>query len=69
MTIGERIFQLRFKAGMTQQKLESRINPGGNTTRVCEWESGARGEPNLTSLRRLAAAFGLSLSQLLRGVE
>lgn len=66
MSLRERLRQLRRERGWTQEELASRC--GNRTSTVGGWEAEIRGI-TLTNLRALAAAFGLTLSEFLEGVE
>ena len=63
MTLGDRIRQEREARGLTQADLASRV--GGVTSQyISMLESGKRDNPNRDMLRRLAAAFSISVAEL-----
>lgn len=64
--LGMRINYLRKKAGWSQEELSFRSNVNKNY--LSDLERGRR-NPSLKILERLAVAFGLTLSELLRGLE
>jgi len=61
IALGKRTQKLRQKLGLTQEQLSERA--GISPKNLSELENG-RGNPTLTSLEGLAAAFGISLSEL-----
>lgn len=63
--LGERIRELREEKGLRQWQLASLV--GTQANRVSDWEIGRR-EPTIPSLRKLAAAFGITVSDLLSDV-
>lgn len=63
--LGHRLRELREGAGLKGAQLAVQLNTGQN--RVSDWECGHH-EPTLPILRRYAAVFGMTLSQLLDGV-
>lgn len=71
MTVGERIREVRRSKGITARALVRTLAPGIRTNcggeRVSGWELGKR---NLlvSTLPRIAAALGVTLSELLEGV-
>lgn len=65
-TIANRLFQLRQERDMRQADIAAAVGTGAN--RISDWEQGKH-EPGLSSLRALAGLFGMTLSELLDGVE
>lgn len=61
-----RLKALRRQRGWSQVALA--VHAGMTANHVAYLELG-RGEPSMTTLRRLSRAFGLTLSELLEGVE
>ena len=61
MTLGERISDLRKKAGFSQEKLAELV--GVSRQAVTKWESG-NANPDTENLIRLAEIFGVSLDEL-----
>ena len=61
MTLGNKIKQLRLKAGLTQEQLASALNMSPQA--VSKWEMGA-GYPDVALLPVIAAYFGVSLDVL-----
>lgn len=57
---------LRMGKGMTLEELAAKI--GKSASAVCLYEQGKR-EPNLETLRRLAAALGVTVDELIRKGE
>lgn len=64
--LGRRVKQLRQKFGVTQEALADRS--GLHVTYIAGIESGRR-NPSLNSLASLAKGFGISLPELMEGVE
>lgn len=64
--LGRRITFLRQKKGWTQEQLG--FESGINKNYICDIEKGRR-NPTLLVLARLATAFGIDLSTLLKGVD
>lgn len=64
--LGQRIRELRESAGMREHELADEVR-SASQGRISEWEIGVF-EPSLKNLRRIAAAFGITVSDLLRGV-
>lgn len=64
--LGQRIRELCESAGMREYELADEVC-SASQGRISEWEIGVF-EPSLKSLRRIAAAFGITVSDLLRGV-
>ncbi len=60
--LGNRITELRERAGMTQAELAEKL--GVSNKAVSKWETGAA-KPGTDRIRRLAALFGVSVEQLL----
>ena len=65
MTLGQRIQELRKRAGLTQEQLSEQL--GGTRQAVSKWESD-NGVPELDALIALSRYFKLTLGELL-GVE
>ncbi len=63
MTLGERIYQLRGKAGLSQGKLAEKI--GVSRQSVSKWETDAS-IPELEKLVQLSDLFGVTLDELVR---
>ena len=61
MEIGNKIKQLRYKAGLTQEQLAS--NLGISAQSVSKWET-AVSMPDITLLPLLAREFGMSIDEL-----
>ena len=61
MQIGNKIKQLRYKAGLTQEQLASRLNISAQS--VSKWETGVA-MPDITLLPALAGEFGVSVDEL-----
>ncbi len=55
--------RLRAKAGLTQQELATRA--GLSIAQVVAMERGARNNPRLDTLRRLAAGLGCTVAELI----
>lgn len=64
--VGERIKNLRSKAGYTQAELAEKV--GFTSQTVSNWESGSR-EPDIEALVKLSSLFNVSLDYLLSGKE
>lgn len=62
--VGERIKELRQKAGLTQAELAEKL--GFQPQTVSNWENGTR-EPDISALAQLASLFNVSLDFLLLG--
>jgi len=60
-SIGQRIGEARRAAGLTQEGLARQLGLAGAT--VARWEQG-RHEPDLTTLRRVAATLGVKTIDL-----
>jgi transcriptional regulator with XRE-family HTH domain len=67
LTIGNRISELRIKAGLSQNRLA--ILAGINQNYISRLESGKRQDISLTVARKLARAFNISLNELACGVD
>lgn len=65
VTFATRLRRLRHKRRWSQTELGVRANMTRNHIQYLERGGG---EPNMNSLRRLAAAFHMTISQLLEGV-
>lgn len=63
--LGARIRELRASKGWAQWELAYVVGTLAN--RVSDWELGVR-QPTLPSLEKLAAAFGITVADLLRDV-
>ena len=61
MEIGSKIKQLRYKCGLTQEQLASRL--GISAQSVSKWEN-AVAMPDITLLPMLAEVFGVSIDEL-----
>ena len=61
MNIGEKIKQLRFKLGMTQEQLAEKL--GLSAQSISKWEN-AVAMPDITLLPALAEIFGVSIDEL-----
>ncbi len=61
MELGNKIKQLRYKAGMTQEQLAERL--GLSAQSVSKWEN-MISMPDITLLPRLAGIFGISIDEL-----
>ena len=64
MTLGERLIQLRAKAGLNQDTLAEQL--GVSRQSVSKWENDAS-VPDLEKLVKLSAVFGVSLDELVKG--
>lgn len=64
-TFASRLRNLRLEHGWSQAQLSQRAKLTANHIAYLEVGDG---EPNMETMRRLADAFGLTLSQLLEGV-
>ena len=62
MQIGEKIYQLRKTAGITQEQLASHLNVSRQT--VSKWESGGS-VPDIDSVVKISKLFQISLDELL----
>lgn len=63
VAFGERVRELRHAKGWTQERLAEEA--GLNSVQISHIERGAN-EPKLTTILRLARAFGMTASELLR---
>ena len=61
MEIGQKIKQLRFKAGLTQEQLAERLNLSAQS--VSKWEN-ALSMPDISLLPEIAEVFGVSIDEL-----
>ena len=61
MDLGQKIRQLRRKAGLTQEQLAEKLGIGGQS--VSKWENAAS-MPDITLLPLLAETFGISIDDL-----
>jgi transcriptional regulator with XRE-family HTH domain len=61
MKLGQKIRQLRYKAGLTQEQLADRLGIGPQS--VSKWEN-AVSMPDITTLPLLAETFGVSIDDL-----
>ena len=66
MTTGQRIYEARKKAGMTQEELADRL--GVSRQAVSKWESDAA-YPETDKIVELCKLFSLSADELLLGAE
>ena len=64
MAFGERLQEVRRRAGLTQEQFAEELRVSRQA--VSKWESGAS-EPNTTNLIALAKLFGVEPQELLRG--
>ncbi len=64
--LGRRVCYLRGKAGLTQ--LDLSLEAGLAKSYVSEIEAGKR-NPSLSSLSKMAKGLGVSLEELLRGID
>ena len=64
MTLGERLIQLRAKAGLSQDALAERL--GVSRQSVSKWENDVS-VPDLEKLVKLSEMFGISLDELVKG--
>ena len=65
-SLGEAIKAHRTRCGMTQELVAERL--GVSRQAVSKWESGTS-DPSTSNLLALAKLFGVSVEELLRGVE
>ncbi len=65
-TVGQRIRELREKAGLTQQQVAEKI--GLHWTSISQWERG-RNIPREASAARLAKALGVEVQDILQDVS
>lgn len=63
--LGMRILYLRKQKGWSQEDLA--LEAGINKNYICDMENGRR-NPSLEIIERLAKAFGISISELFKGV-
>ncbi|MCQ3035010.1 MAG: helix-turn-helix domain-containing protein, partial [Bacilli bacterium] len=63
--LGMRIVYLRKQKGWSQEDLA--LEAGINKNYICDMENGRR-NPSLEIIERLAKAFGISISELFKGV-
>jgi transcriptional regulator with XRE-family HTH domain len=68
VTIGERIRQVRETIGLSQEGLGARCKPPIDKAHITHYETGAQ-IPGLRVCARIATAVGVSVAELLRGVE
>ena len=61
MELGKKIRQLRYKAGLTQEKLADKLGVGPQS--VSKWENAAS-MPDITALPLIAETFGVSIDDL-----
>ena len=66
MTFGERLYELRKQAGLSQEELAEMLDVSRQF--VSKWESD-KGYPEMTRLIFLSDYFDISLDYLVRGVE
>ena len=62
--IGDRLKDLRVRRALTQEELAAKAGIGKNTVNRIERN---RAEPHMSTLRKLAAAFGVEPSELVKG--
>ena len=65
MEMGQKIKQLRYKAGLTQEQLAEQM--GVSAQSVSKWENGSS-EPSTMNLLAIAELYGVEAGELLRGV-
>lgn len=66
MTLGQRLIQLRGRAGLSQDALAERL--GVSRQSVSKWETDAS-VPELDKLVRLSQVFGVTLDELVKGTS
>lgn len=66
MTLGQRLMQLRGRAGLRQDALAERL--GVSRQSVSKWETDAS-VPELDKLVRLSQVFGVTLDELVKGTS
>ena len=66
MTFGLRIGQLRTERGWSQFELADKVDITASS--IYYYESG-KGFPRIDTLARLSRAFGMTINELLEGVE
>lgn len=64
---GDTLKRLRERKGLTQTELASRV--GVTAAYISMLESGAKGNPTLGIVRRLAKALGVSVAELITLLE
>lgn len=69
MSIGERVKKLRTDRGWTQVELSVYADVGINVITRLEKDDGNKSDLRLSSIRSLAKVFGMTISQLLEGVD
>lgn len=65
---GERVSKLRMERGLTQMQLADADYAGLDRAYISDLERGVK-EPGLTTVHLIANAFGLSMSELLDGLD
>lgn len=66
MTFGMRLKNLRFEHGITQQELQ--LKTGISQCTIAHWETN-HFIPSAPSLIKLSRYFGMTIDELLKGVE
>lgn len=64
--LADRIMRLREAAKLTQKRLGEKV--GAHAETICQYESG-RCMPSLVVAKRMAAVLGVTLDELMRGIE
>lgn len=64
MSLGEKIKELRRKAGMSQEQLAEKLNVSRQA--ITKWETD-KGIPDIANLIAISDEFGLSLDELIKG--
>lgn len=64
MSLGEKIKELRRKAGITQEQLAEKLNVSRQA--ITKWETD-KGTPDIANLIAISDEFGLSLDELIKG--
>lgn len=68
MSYGNNIRRIRIERGLSQEELAQAVGVTGSA--ISRWESGQR-QPNIEKLKKLSAALGVTVDELLqdRGEE
>ena len=64
MTLGEKIFELRKKCGLSQEQLGEKINVTRQT--ISNWEN-AKSLPDIISIIKLSELYKISVDELIKG--
>jgi transcriptional regulator with XRE-family HTH domain len=67
MTLGERVRQIRHAQGISQERFAEKAGVGRIT--IQRLEAGAQRNVSLVNTARIARAFGLTIDELLKGVD